>query len=487
MFCKVWFPNDLFETFPDLAKNVTSLLQRMASKVCRGFLRPLKGRLMGTQAAAAARKDTRETGMLLPYYDPMITKLPNGLLVASLENFAPISRIAVVVNAGSRFETGDNLGVTHMLRVFAGMGTKDSTAFGLTRTMQQSGANYTCSANREFMTYQVDCIRDELDGLIPLINNVINKPAFKPWEVSDLQKQLALDRALFQSQYPVCVSELLHEAAFRTTLGISVCAPQHMIGHYTPEMLEEYVQNFYTVDRMAIVGVGVDHDHLVGLCSSFKPNPSSGISTQKAKYAGGEIRVNNGNGLVTAALATEGPCLPSKDLLPACILQMAMGTGPFIKYSNNTEVSRLGKAAASVTSSPFGISCISGAYSDGGIFGFSATTNKDDIGKVLKAAFQEFAQITKIGIKPEEINRAKNQLKAAVLMQAEHTDMILEDMGQQLLMAGGLADVDAFIDQIDMITAEDVNLVAKKIINGKPSMAAIGDLSKTPYLDELYK
>lgn len=463
----------------------------MASKVCRGFVRPLKGRLMGTQAA---RKHARETAMLLPYYDPMITKLPNGLLVASLENFAPISRIAVVVNAGPRFETGDNLGVTHMLRVFAGMGTKESTAFGLTRTMQQSGANYTCSTNREFMTYQVDCIRDELDGLIPLINNVINKPAFKPWELKDLQKQLALERAVFQAQYPVCVSELLHEAAFRTTLGTSVCAPQHMIGHYTPEMLQKYVQDFYTVDRMVIVGIGVDHDHLVDLCSNFKPNPSSGISTPKAKYAGGEIRVHNGNELVTAAIATEGPCingrtkrLPSKDLLPACLLQMAMGTGPFIKYSNNTEVSRLGKAAASVTSSPFGISCISGAYSDGGIFGFSATSNKDDIGKVLKAAFQEFAQITKIGIKPDEINRAKNQLKAAILMQAEHSDMILEDMGQQLLMAGGLADVDAFIDQIDTITAEDVNLVAKKIINGKPSMAAIGDLSKTPYLDELYK
>ena len=28
---------------------------------------------------------------------------------------------------------------------------------------------------------------------------------------------------------------------------------------------------------------------------------------------------------------------------------------------------------------------------------------------------------------------------------------------------------------------------AKKLVAGKPSMAAVGDLSKTPYLDELYK
>lgn len=29
--------------------------------------------------------------------------------------------------------------------------------------------------------------------------------------------------------------------------------------------------------------------------------------------------------------------------------------------------------------------------------------------------------------------------------------------------------------------------VSKKVINGKPSMAAVGNLSQTPYLDELYK
>jgi len=458
----------------------------MASKVARGLVRPLKGRLMGTQAAAL-RRELPEAGMILPNYDPMISKLPNGLLVASLENFAPISRIAIVVNAGPRNETGENLGATHMIRLMAGMGTEETSAFGLTRTIQQAGANYSCSTNREFTTYQLDCIRDELDDLVPLIDSVVNKAAFKPWEIKDLQKQLALENALFQAQPPVCVAELLHQAAFRTTLGNSVCAPEHMIGKYTHDMLNDFANNFYTTDRIAVVGLGVDHDHLVDLFSGFKPSPSAGVGTVKSHYAGGEIRVNNANEFVTAALATEGPCLPSKDLLPSCVLQMAMGTGPFVKYSSNTAVSRLGKAAASATPNPFGISCISGAYSDGGIFGFSATAHKDDIGRILKAAFQEFAYITKNGIKEEEIIRAKNQLKASVLMQAEHSDMILGEMGQQLLMAGGLADIEDFIHQIDMVTSEDVNLVAKKIINGKPSMAAMGDLSNTPYLDELYK
>ena len=50
-----------------------------------------------------------------------LTKLPNGVTVASIENYAPVSRIALVANAGSRFEDGDNMGVTHCLRVASGL------------------------------------------------------------------------------------------------------------------------------------------------------------------------------------------------------------------------------------------------------------------------------------------------------------------------------------------------------------------------------
>lgn len=46
-----------------------------------------------------------------------ITKLPNGLVIASLENFSPASRIGVFIKAGSRYETASNLGTAHLLRL----------------------------------------------------------------------------------------------------------------------------------------------------------------------------------------------------------------------------------------------------------------------------------------------------------------------------------------------------------------------------------
>jgi len=46
-----------------------------------------------------------------------VSKLPNGVPIASLENYSPVCRVAVVFNAGPRYEPIDNLGLTHCLRV----------------------------------------------------------------------------------------------------------------------------------------------------------------------------------------------------------------------------------------------------------------------------------------------------------------------------------------------------------------------------------
>lgn len=46
-----------------------------------------------------------------------VTRLPSGLVIASLENYSPASKIGVFIKAGCRYETPDNQGVTHLLRL----------------------------------------------------------------------------------------------------------------------------------------------------------------------------------------------------------------------------------------------------------------------------------------------------------------------------------------------------------------------------------
>ena len=58
--------------------------------------------------------------------------LPSGLKVASFDSEASaVSTVGVLVKAGSSFESYDNLGVSHALRMATGVSSKNATSFGI--------------------------------------------------------------------------------------------------------------------------------------------------------------------------------------------------------------------------------------------------------------------------------------------------------------------------------------------------------------------
>ena len=107
---------------------------------------------------------------------------------------------------------------------------------------------------------------------------------------------------------------------------------------------------------MALVGVGVDHTALSTAARHFKFRENKRAVAPGSGYQGGEVRVDKGGELVSAAVVTEGASMESKDLVALSVLQQIMGTGPHVKYSGDNATSRVGKAAAAATSNPVAVS-----------------------------------------------------------------------------------------------------------------------------------
>lgn len=64
--------------------------------------------------------------------------------------------------AGSRNETYETQGLTHLLRLAAGLGTSRASSFGITRNIQQMGGSLTAVADRESIAYTLLITRDKL-------------------------------------------------------------------------------------------------------------------------------------------------------------------------------------------------------------------------------------------------------------------------------------------------------------------------------------
>lgn len=69
-----------------------------------------------------------------------VSKLENGIVVASLENHSPVSRVAAVLNTGARDETFEQQGASHALRVFSNLATRNFSMYGVSRNLDQIGA-----------------------------------------------------------------------------------------------------------------------------------------------------------------------------------------------------------------------------------------------------------------------------------------------------------------------------------------------------------
>ncbi|XP_014049558.2 cytochrome b-c1 complex subunit 2, mitochondrial [Salmo salar] len=426
-----------------------------------------------------------KAGAALPPQSVQMSKLPNGLVIASLENYSPVSSVGVFVKAGTRYETVENQGVSHVLRLAANLTTKGASAFRICRGVEAVGGSLSVTSSRETMVYSVECLRDHLDTVMEYLINVTTTPEFRPWEVDDLTSRVKVDRALAQQCSQIGVIEKLHEAAYKNALSNSLYCPDYMVGKVSGEQLQSFVQNNFTSARMALVGLGVNHSVLRQVGEQFlSVRSGAGVGGAKAVYRGGELRVQNGAGLVHSLIASEGGVTGSAEANAFSVLQRVLGAGPHVKRGSNV-TSKLSQGIAKATTQPFDATAFNATYADSGLFGVYSIAQADSAGEVIKAAIAQVTGVAKGGVSEDDVARARKQLKAEYLMSMESSEGLLEEMGAQALSSGAYHSPETVAQSIDSVSHADVVNAARKFVDGKKSMAAIGHLANTPFVDEL--
>ncbi|XP_036428196.1 cytochrome b-c1 complex subunit 2, mitochondrial isoform X2 [Colossoma macropomum] len=435
-------------------------------------------------AQAAHKVEVAEAVKFLPQ-EVQVTKLSSGLVIASLENYSPASRIGVLVRAGSRYETMDSLGVTHLLRLASGLTTKGASAFRICRGIEAVGGNLGVTTTRETMLYTVDCLRDHIDTVMEYLINVTTAPEFRPWELSELTPRVKVDNAIANQSPQIGVLENLHAAAYKNALSNSLYCPDYMVGKITTDQMHTFVQNNFTSGRMALVGLGVDHVILKQVGEQFL-NIRSGTGTvgSKAVYHGGELRNQTGDSLVHAVVVAESAVASSAEAMAFSVLQHVLGAGPRVKRGSSS-TSKLDQAISKAIAQPFDASAFNASYSDSGLFGVYTISQADATGEVIKAAVGQVGAIAQGNLAASDLSRAKTQLKAEYLMSIENSESLLEAIGTQALTEGTYHSLEAITQKIDAVSSNDVVNAAKKFMSGKKSMAASGHLVTTPFLDEI--
>lgn len=340
------------------------------------------------------------------------------------------------------------------------------------------------STTRDHLIYTLECNRDDAAKALKFATDVAFFPAFKPWEVSDSAHHMKRDLAIFRQNQEAVLMEALHQAAFRGGLSNSLFIQDFLIGKHSHKVLAEYVKHHVTAPRAVISCVGLENDRLVHVLKNLKLRDTPGAEVTPSKFAPGELRVEYNSPNTCVAVVVEGAGYKNqKEWLGLAALQHLLGTGPRVKYSQG-EQSKLGKAAAQAVSHPFAVEALNVNYSDTGLFGVVAAGNHDEMDKLIRAVVAQVRTVSK-SLSDQDVQSAKLKLKASMLQRYEKHSHLALDFGVQTSHFGSPLSAGDLEGMIDSLTTQDVAAAAAKVAKGKPAMAAVGRLHKTPHVEEL--
>ncbi|KAK9893051.1 hypothetical protein WA026_023352 [Henosepilachna vigintioctopunctata] len=400
----------------------------------------------------------------------------NGVSVCSAENNSPLARVSIIFRAGSRYENDDNQGVAHVLRICAGLTTKSTSQFAITRHIQQVGASLHCTLDRETIAYTLEGTRSAVEEVIPFLSTVATEQIFRPWELADNIKRIRLELATRPPQLRTI--DLLHKAAYRKGLGNSLFIAKYNLEKVNSETLQHYVNCNLTSDKATVVGLGVNHNNLKEYVACLNFPGTSGQAVIPSPYKGGEIRCDKGGNLAYIAIAGEGPGMNNlKQAAAGAVVQKILGSGASVPYGIDHGMLR----QVIKTTEEYAISGLNANYDETGLVGAMFVAPASVAGQITENVFSTL----KSGrISDEWVERGKNQLKASVLMASENGRSVVRKLGQSCALTGTGLSPTQYIGIVESVTSKDVNDVLAKA-GSNLSISSFGNLSCVPYLADL--
>jgi processing peptidase subunit beta len=391
------------------------------------------------------------------------------------------------IDAGSRAETDETNGTAHFLEHLAFKGTAKRSQHQLELEIENLGAHLNAYTSRENTVYFAKAFNSDVPQCVDILADILQNSKLEESAIERERDVILRESEEVEKQVEEVVFDHLHATAFQhQPLGRTILGPRQNIRDITRSELTNYIKNNYTADRMVLVGAGgIPHEQLVELAEkNFSGLPSRGpenhaylLSKQKADFVGSDVRVRDDTtGTANVALAVEGVSWSSEDYFTALVAQAIVGNYDKAMGNAPHQGSRLSgyvhkhELATSFMS-------FSTSYSDTGLWGIYLVSDKpDQLDDLVHFAIREWMRLCS-SVSQAEVERAKAQLKASILLSLDGTTAVAEDIGRQLITTGRRMSPGEIERRIDAISETNVMDWANKYLWDKElAVSAVGGI-----------
>ncbi len=415
--------------------------------------------------------------------------LDNGLRIIHLPSDSKVVYCGYQINAGTRNEEPGEEGLAHFCEHVTFKGTERRKAWHILNCLESVGGDLNAYTNKEGTVYYSAILKEHIARVVDLLTDIVFHSVYPQAEI-DKEVEVICDEIESYNDSP---AELIYDEfeniIFKgSPLGHNILGTAEQVRSFKTEDALRFTRKLYRPDNAIFFAYGdIDFNKLVRLLkksflseerkvkseeTTFGDRRESQFNSPEAQaqfniqhstfntqhsFEGQTIVMQKNTHQAHVMIGTLAYDVNDSRRMPLYLLNNMLG-GPGMNAKLNLALREHNGLVYTVESTMV-------AYGDTGIWSIYFGCDEHDVKRCLRLVRKELDKFMQKPLSEAQLKAAKKQIKGQVGVACDNRENFALDFGKSFLHYGWEKNVDRLYEQVDEITAEQIQAVAQELFD----------------------
>lgn len=435
--------------------------------------------------------------------------LDNGLRIIHLPSDSKVVYCGYQINAGTRNEEPGEEGLAHFCEHVTFKGTERRKAWHILNCLESVGGDLNAYTNKEGTVYYSAILKEHIARAVDLLTDIVFHSVYPQAEI-DKEVEVICDEIESYNDSP---AELIYDEfeniIFKgSPLGHNILGTAEQVRSFKTEDALRFTRKLYRPDNAIFFAYGdIDFKKLVKLIRKALADDDSGKVAENAANSVGKLaeeklpqisqitQISGDENSITTEKSVSSVKSVEPENYPSVGKEIAGQTIVMQKNTHQAHV-MIGTRAYDVSDSRrmplyllnnmlggpgmnaklnlalrehnglvYTVESTMVAYGDTGIWSIYFGCDEHDVKRCLRLVRKELDKFMQKPLSEAQLKAAKKQIKGQVGVACDNRENFALDFGKSFLHYGWEKNVDRLYDQVDEITAEQIQAVAQELFD----------------------
>lgn len=405
--------------------------------------------------------------------------LDNGLRIIHLPSDSKVVYCGYQINAGTRNEEPGEEGLAHFCEHVTFKGTERRKAWHILNCLESVGGDLNAYTNKEGTVYYSAILKEHIARAVDLLTDIVFHSVYPQAEI-DKEVEVICDEIESYNDSP---AELIYDEfeniIFKgSPLGHNILGTAEQVRSFKTEDALRFTRKLYRPDNAIFFAYGdIDFKKLVRLLKKSFLSEERRVKSEKFNspeaqtqfniqhltfntqhsFEGQTIVMQKNTHQAHVMIGTRAYDVNDDRRMPLYLLNNMLG-GPGMNAKLNLALREHNGLVYTIESTMV-------AYGDTGVWSIYFGCDEHDVKRCLRLVRKELDKFMQKPLSEAQLKAAKKQIKGQIGVACDNRENFALDFGKSFLHYGWEKNVDRLYEQVDEITAEQIQAVAQELFD----------------------